>query len=100
MCIKSRQFSIDRNESNDMRLEKIGNSAHVLHSTFTQTLFSYETAVAEIEWRSGVRHIRLSAKWNCSRTTTKHVSQFLGLNVEAIRKGISKNDITVVEVLV
>ena len=48
-------------------------------------LQSYKTVVAFVD---NAGRIVLFPKWNYSRTTTKHVSQFLGIPAKEIRKRI------------
>ena len=58
----------------------------------TKVLYSYQTPVA-VKNKDG---IILSENWEFSNTTKRHVKEFLGLDLKAIRDAIKRGDINVV----
>lgn len=66
---------------------------HTDDGTYCQ---SYSTVVA---LQTNNRSFVLSKAWDCSRTTAKHVSYFVGRPSAEIRKAIKAGEIEVVEVL-
>lgn len=70
----------------------IGANQVVIHAEEGDYLQSYQTVVA---LRKGGSGIVLDPKWDCSRTTAKHVAQFLGINSAEIRRLIKIGEITV-----
>ena len=66
---------------------------HTEEGTYCQ---SYSTIVA-LQRKDG--SFTLAKAWDCSRTTAKHVSYFVGRPAAEIRKAIKAGEIEVVEVL-
>lgn len=75
-----------------MKVEPISANCILIKGKQKTSLQSYETVVVEIAEDGKTV---LSKKWNCSNTTTKHVSRFLGLTSKEIKKRIASGEFTV-----
>lgn len=80
-----------------MKLKNIGQNCQLVSENIgeiygTDTLFSYGVPVARYQ----VNGFLLGEKWDYSRTTAKHVSQFLGMTAKEIREKIKKGEFQVI----
>lgn len=80
-------------ERKQMKLKNIGpNCQEVTNEKGEIILFSYGVPVAKIK---GLK-MYLGEKWDYSRTTAKHVSQWWGVSAKEIREKIKKGEFSVV----
>lgn len=76
-----------------MKLKVIGSNQTEVSDEKGETLFSYSTPVARYQASGG---LVLGDKWDCSRTTCKHVTQWTNHNPKELRAKIKEGSIQVI----
>lgn len=79
------------------RVSNLANNQVVLHEATKSSFHSYGTLIATNDFEAGTT--TLTSYWNCSRTTTQYLAQFLGIYGKGataeIRKRIADGRYTV-----
>ena len=77
-----------------MKLEQLANNQFIIRTNNEVFLQSYDKVVLKIDIKGNVY---LTHFWNYSKTTSKYVTNFLGISSKEIKKRLDSNEYTLVK---